>query len=257
MRQIKKTVLSVLFVGATWRELINGRFLVLSLISSSVGCLGCYRQAVVPPAASINQPSRAPVITPPPLAPPGQAEAKQTDTSPVTPVAKDDPWKPGAAARDWRYIVLHHTASDRGDVESIHAAHLKNKDKNGKAWLGIGYHFVIGNGNGMQDGEIQPTFRWRQQIQGAHAGVAEYNQLGVGIVLVGNFQNAPPTDAQIAAAKRLVRALAREYEIEPSQIVGHTDVKATECPGAHFPLSEIRDSVVAMWLGRQQADARP
>jgi N-acetyl-anhydromuramyl-L-alanine amidase AmpD len=134
---------------------------------------------------------------------------------------------------------------------------LKNKDKNGKPWLGIGYHFVIGNGKGMPDGEIEQTFRWRQQIQGAHAGVADYNQLGVGVVLVGNFQNEPPTDAQVVSAKRLIRVLAREYDIDTNQIVGHGDVKATECPGAHFPLSEIRDSVAAMLMEDKMAVGRP
>ena len=65
-----------------------------------------------------------------------------------------------ADLRDWDYIVLHHTASESGSVASIHEEHLRRKDKNGNAWLGIGYHFVIGNGSGMDDGEIEPTFRF-------------------------------------------------------------------------------------------------
>jgi len=184
-----------------------------------------------------------PVIEPPAIPLPQEPEV-----SPVTPITKDNPWKPETATRDWKYIVLHHTASEQGDVESIHESHLKNKDKNGKPWLGIGYHFVIGNGKGMTDGEIGPTFRWKKQMQGAHAGVADYNQLGIGIVLVGNFEDDSPTVAQLASVKKLVRALSREYEIKTAQIVGHGDVKATECPGAHFPMSEIRDSVAALEL---------
>lgn len=131
-------------------------------------------------------------------------------------------------------------------MASIHESHLKNKDKNGKPWLGIGYHFVIGNGKGMPDGEIEPTFRWKQQMQGAHAGVADYNQHGIGIVLVGNFEGEAPTAAQVTSAKRLVRILTREYEIKTSEIIGHSDVKPTECPGNHFPLIEIRDSAAAL-----------
>ncbi|MBS0204400.1 MAG: N-acetylmuramoyl-L-alanine amidase [Planctomycetes bacterium] len=215
--------------------------LVLGVLTWSVGCLGCYRQ-VVPPPASISQPQLQPPILEAPVIPAPQ----EPEVQPVTPITKDNPWKPETAARDWKYIVLHHTASDQGDVESIHESHLKNKDKNGKPWLGIGYHFVIGNGKGMNDGEIEPTFRWKQQMQGAHAGVAEYNQLGIGIVLVGNFENGPPTAAQVTSVKRLVRVLSGDYEIKTAQIVGHGDVKATECPGTHFPLSEIRDVVAAL-----------
>lgn len=222
--------------------------LLVGMLTWSAGCLGCYRQTV-PPPASISRPQpqlqpQLPVIEPPPIQLPQETEIPPV--SPVTPITKDNPWKPETATRDWKYIVLHHTASEQGDVESIHESHLKNKDKNGKPWLGIGYHFVIGNGKGMGDGEIEPTFRWKKQMQGAHAGVADYNQHGIGVVLVGNFEDSSPTVAQLASVKKLVRALSREYEIKSAQIVGHGDVKATECPGAHFPMSEIRDSVAAL-----------
>jgi N-acetyl-anhydromuramyl-L-alanine amidase AmpD len=154
-------------------------------------------------------------------------------------------FKPDVAPRDWKYIVLHHTATDSGDVQSINEAHLKNKDKNGKPWLGIGYHFVIGNGNGMGDGDVEPTFRWREQMHGAHAGVGEYNQQGIGIVLVGNFEKHSPSTSQLRAVKQLVPALAAEYGITGDRVIGHSDVKATECPGHHFPLSDVRAGVAA------------
>ena len=206
----------------------------------SVGCLGCYRPSVVPPAASIGRPLV------PPSPPPTVLTPQVPEVSPVTPITRDNPWKPDTALREWKYVVLHHTASKSGNVESIHESHLKNKDKNGNPWLGIGYHFVIGNGSGMSDGEIEPTFRWKQQMQGAHAGVADYNQHGIGIVLVGNFEDESPSQAQIKSVKRLVRVLTREYDIEPLQVIGHGDVKPTECPGTHFPLSEIRDSTAGL-----------
>ncbi|MEK6259361.1 MAG: N-acetylmuramoyl-L-alanine amidase [Planctomycetota bacterium] len=209
-------------------------------LMGSVGCLGCYRPSVVPPAVSIGRPLVP--ASPPPTVPSPQVP----EVSPVTPITRDNPWKPDAALREWKYIVLHHTASNSGDVESIHESHLKNKDKSGNPWLGIGYHFVIGNGSGMTDGAIEPTFRWKQQMQGAHAGVADYNQHGIGIVLVGNFEDGSPSQAQVASVKRLVRVLSREYDIETPQIIGHGDVKPTECPGTHFPLSEIRDSVAVL-----------
>jgi hypothetical protein len=135
--------------------------------------------------------------------------------------------------------VIHHTATSRGSVESIHETHIQRRDKDGNPWLGIGYHFVIGNGNGMSDGEIEETFRWRQQLHGAHAGSGEYNQRGIGIVLVGNFDEQRPTSAQLAAIKRLVTTLKHEYHIDSKHVIGHSDVKATACPGRYFPLAEV------------------
>ncbi|MCA9039785.1 MAG: N-acetylmuramoyl-L-alanine amidase [Planctomycetaceae bacterium] len=151
----------------------------------------------------------------------------------------ENPWKPKVEERDWKWIVIHHTATDRGSVESIHESHLKRRDKNGNPWLGIGYHFVIGNGQGMEDGDIEATFRWRQQMHGAHAGRAEENQQGIGIVLVGNFENHPPSPAQLTAVKKLVFTLKQEYGIDSDHVIGHYDIKTTACPGKQFPIAEI------------------
>jgi N-acetyl-anhydromuramyl-L-alanine amidase AmpD len=183
---------------------------------------------------------RADLGAPSPM-PPGSVPLTVAPRETIPPAIQA--WKPDAAPREWKFIVLHHTATETGDVASIHEAHLKNKDKNGNHWLGIGYHFVIGNGSGMRDGEIEPTFRWREQMHGAHAGVGDYNQQGIGIVLVGNFEKHPPSTLQLEAAKHLVSTLAAQYGIPAENVLGHGDVKATECPGAFFPLQEIRASV--------------
>jgi hypothetical protein len=150
-----------------------------------------------------------------------------------------DPWRPSVPARQWTWIVMHHTASSHGSVESINEAHLQRRDRNGNSWKGIGYHFVIGNGNGMDDGAIEPTFRWRGQLPGAHAGDDDHNQHGIGIALVGNFELAPPSAAQMAAVKRLVTVLRTRYGIEASNVLRHGDIKATACPGKYFPMGDL------------------
>ncbi len=195
---------------------------------------GCVRPAVVPPTAVQPAPQLAPVQSAVPMVPDVPRLA-----------ANDNPWRPKKTPRDWKHLVVHHTAANSGSVESIHEQHLKNKDKDGNPWLGIGYHFVIGNGHGMDDGAVEPTFRWKQQLAGAHAGVAEYNQRGIGIVLIGNFEKTAPTAAQLKSVKDLLSILAREYQIDADHVIGHGDVKATECPGRLFPMKEVRTSVTA------------
>jgi hypothetical protein len=140
----------------------------------------------------------------------------------------------------WQFIVLHHSASESGSVESIHEEHRSRKDAEGNPWLGIGYHFVIGNGHGMNDGSVQPTFRWDEQIHGAHSGSAMFNTHGIGICLIGNFENTQPTKAQLQSVRDLVQALAARHRIPRKNLMGHASVKATACPGKHFPLKEIR-----------------
>ena len=146
--------------------------------------------------------------------------------------------------RPWEFIVLHHSATTSGSVESIHRGHRSRKDSNGKSWLGIGYHFVIGNGNGMLDGEISATFRWTQQLHGAHSGSLHHNDRGIGICLIGNFEESKPTAAQCESVTRLIQFLSDQHNIPKKRIIGHYQVRATACPGRHFPLREVVEKSV-------------
>ena len=152
-------------------------------------------------------------------------------------------WLAGVPESNWQYIVLHHSATDSGSVDQIHAEHRRRRDTAGNPWLGIGYHFVIGNGNGMKDGAIESTFRWEEQLSGAHSGHAALNARGIGVCLIGNFELAPPTDAQLNSVKTLVQVLATRHQIARENIVGHASVKATACPGKYFPLKELRQVI--------------
>ncbi len=152
-------------------------------------------------------------------------------------------WIPEAAERDWQFIVLHHTATTSGSVESIHQEHGRRKDRYGNNWLGIGYHFVIGNGSGMADGEISSTFRWKGQIHGAHSGSTTHNDIGIGVCLIGNFEDKPPSEIQVAAVTRLLVDLSRRYDIHESRIIPHSSVRPTACPGSKFPLQDVLQRV--------------
>lgn len=133
--------------------------------------------------------------------------------------------------RDWRYIVIHHSASPTGSADSFHRAHLD------RGWDGLGYDFVIGNGRGSGDGEIEVGYRWVQQKVGAHAGNDLMNQHGIGVCLVGDFTESPPTRSQMAALQRLCDFLADYCDIPDQNLRLHRDVRQTKCPGPLFPTS--------------------
>jgi hypothetical protein len=113
-------------------------------------------------------------------------------------------------------------------------------------WDGIGYDFVIGNGTDSGDGEVEVTFRWRRQIPGAHCGGTPGNWAnadGIGICLVGNFDQTVPTSRQMASLLKLVRFLQRRYGISSSRIYGHNSTPGahvTHCPGTRFPMSRLK-----------------
>lgn len=146
---------------------------------------------------------------------------------------------PDVASRAWKYVVLHHSATAGGSAQSFDTFHRQQRGWQG----GLGYHFVIGNGIEQGDGTVVAGPRWYEQTAGAHANSAEYNDYGIGICLVGNFDEKPPTPAQVSAARALIVRLCRQYGIGPQNVVGHNDIRrggATACPGKLFPLDELR-----------------
>ena len=134
-------------------------------------------------------------------------------------------------------IVIHHVGGTDHEVSAaeIHRWHLHN------GWAGIGYHYVI-----HKDGSIERG-RPRDAV-GAHC--YGENDHTIGINLVGNFQVAVPTGAQLDAAAALVAQLCQIYRIRPGagSIVGHRDLNSTECPGQNLydQLPDLREAAASM-----------
>jgi len=142
----------------------------------------------------------------------------------------------------WDGIVIHHLGEPAGDAEYIHRLHTSY------GYQGLGYHFVIGNGNGMDDGVIHVGYRWNEQLPGAHVmGPAgrEHNQRSIGLCLVGNGDRRQFTDRQIRQLVLLVRTLQRELEIPASKVYLHRDLAAgTTSPGRMFPAAQLREQLL-------------
>ncbi|MCM8831708.1 MAG: N-acetylmuramoyl-L-alanine amidase [Candidatus Omnitrophica bacterium] len=132
----------------------------------------------------------------------------------------------------WKYIIIHHSATDEGsslDFDRYHQA---------KGWEEIGYHFVIDNGSkGKSDGLIEVSPRWIKQKNGSHCKASNMNEKAIGICLVGNFNKEYVSTKQLESLIYLVNLLRRYYQIPITKIIGHGQVKGakTDCPGKNFP----------------------
>lgn len=149
-------------------------------------------------------------------------------------------YKEEGTAHRWQYIVIHHSATESGNAEEFDRYHRLKR-----GWDELAYHFVIGNGRGAGDGEIQIGSRWRKAKHGAHAGNKKMNDISIGICLVGNFEKSYPTKKQMESLIKLLRRLMEEYDIPASHIIGHNEVnmgkgKSTLCPGKNLNIEEIR-----------------
>ena len=116
-----------------------------------------------------------------------------------------------------------------------------------KGWDELGYHFVVGNGTDTKDGQVEVGPRWARQKWGAHAKTSDnrFNRYGIGICLVGNFDNERPTKAQLQSLSRLVAHLMKAYNVPADRIIGHGDTKAPECPGRNVHIADIRQMATA------------
>lgn len=149
-------------------------------------------------------------------------------------------WAPSVKSNPWKCIVIHHSATDFGGARRFDKGHKE------KGWDDLGYHFVIGNGSDTRDGIVEVGPRWREQRHGAHCRSPEdyYNEHGIGICLVGNFDEDRPSAAQVQNLTKLVRFLCRRYDIPPSKVYTHGGVThQTRCPGKHFDLKSLRKSI--------------
>ena len=152
----------------------------------------------------------------------------------------------GVAARRWSFVVVHHSGTAGGSARAFEAYHRGVR----RMARGMAYHFVIGNGRGLGDGEVEAGRRWSLQLPGAHVASAlrdgntgvPLDDVAVGICLVGNNEVAPPTPRQVRALHALVRSLRRAHRIAAERVVGHNEVPGTHtaCPGRHTDMPSLR-----------------
>jgi len=133
----------------------------------------------------------------------------------------------------WKYIIIHHTASDIGDAGSIDQYHRS------RGYHSLGYHFLVGNGskNKQRVGLIEPGPRWYHQQDGAHCKADNMNMKAIGLSIVGNYSKTYVLEEQISSLAFLTKKLMNYYSIPKSRVLPHRGVSgaSTECPGNLFP----------------------
>jgi len=164
-------------------------------------------------------------------------------------------WIPPVPPRPWKWIIIHHTATSFGNAAIVTRWHLA------RGFDEMGYHFLIGNGTDSGDGQVEVGTRWPKQKWGAHTKSPDnrFNDYGIGICLVGNFDITYPTARQMRSLDMLVAYLMHTYHIPPQNVLGHGDVKRTDCPGKHMNVALVREAAMQILAqaGDHQFDNEP
>jgi N-acetyl-anhydromuramyl-L-alanine amidase AmpD len=148
----------------------------------------------------------------------------------------------------WKYIVIHHSAGRFGNIPFLQHVHRERQSKD--PIDAIPYHYVIGNGYGMKIGEVASDWRQRYDIWGAHVSNRnrDWNLRGIGICLIGNFEDHSVPERQYTALVRLTTTLMQKYAIPPGHVNGHGLIEGeqTKCPGKHFPFERFRKDIATV-----------
>ena len=147
--------------------------------------------------------------------------------------------------RRWRYIVVHHSAGNFGTIEFLQEVHRERQ--RGDPLDAIPYHYVIGNGNGLGMGEVASDWRSDLHLWGTHVSENSpaHNLFGIGICLIGNFEEHDVPDEQFDALVVLTRNLMDRYGIDVNEVTGHglIDDESTACPGSRFPMEKLKRAI--------------
>ena len=134
----------------------------------------------------------------------------------------------------WRYIVIHHTGSDIGNLEFYRKIHSER-------WGDIAYHIIINNGtDNTAVGQIEYSQRWINRQNHYSTKKTYLNYFGIAIALVGDFESHPLPPIQKQVFIRFLKNLMQEYNIPPERVIGHREIQNTKCPGKNISMVKIR-----------------
>ena len=146
------------------------------------------------------------------------------------------------------YIIIHHSLTQDSGTVSWGAIRKHHTDPAGPyRFQSIGYHWGLELVGDYYEILVGRTM----EEEGAHCQEAGMNRRGVGVCCVGNFDLAPPSEAQLMALARLVTWLMTELNIPQDKVIGHRDAglmtgfdwrvgQYKTCPGRTFDLEAFR-----------------
>lgn len=177
-----------------------------------------------------------------------RAGASDCDKPAVVPVSV---WRKGLAPpkepptpNKVQFVIVHHSATSNtatNYLDEVRNIYLQHTTVNG--WNDVGYNFLLGRDGVLYEGRDGQGVLDGDNVLGAH--FCSTNTGTMGICMLGNYNDAQPSDTALAAVNQLIGWKLRKEGLEPvgqalhassakvlNRISGHRDgVCATECPG--------------------------
>jgi hypothetical protein len=112
----------------------------------------------------------------------------------------------------WECVEVYYSGTKAGNVEQIASlSGLPSSDD-------INCHFVICNGLGGSDGEIQTTEKWQNQWSVIPDHTWYGSSRTIRVCLVADGKSVRPSDFQIKRTESIVEALSAKFSVPPTKI---------------------------------------
>jgi hypothetical protein len=142
------------------------------------------------------------------------------------------------------HIVVHHSLTKDSGTVSWPAIRRYHVDV--QKWSDIGYHLGIEWVKQATDpeGHLEALLGRPLDAKAAAAYQDQMNTRGVHVLFVGNFDDAPPSNAMLKFGAEHTAWICRVLAIPAENIIPHSQVAPYKtCPGASFPMDAFRSSV--------------
>ena len=112
----------------------------------------------------------------------------------------------------WECVEVFYSGTKAGNIEQLASlSGLASSDD-------INFHFIICNGLGANDGQIQTTEKWQNQW----SVIPDHTWFGssrtIRVCIVADGKSSRPTDSQIKRTESLVDALSHKFSVQPAKI---------------------------------------
>ena len=129
------------------------------------------------------------------------------------------------AATEVKHIIIHHSAGDNYSsnytdiVRNIYIFHTKPISDGGRGYDDLGYNFLIAQDGTIFQGRDDQGIVVKDNIQGAHMCAKNRNTMG--ICLLGNYMEVPPTTAMINSLNDLIAWKMFKENLDPLSYLWH------------------------------------
>ena len=153
-------------------------------------------------------------------------------------------------------LILHYTGMENGVTAKARLCDPAAE---------VSAHWLV-HEDGMADRLVDEDKRAWHAGRGSWNGITDVNSASIGIEIVNGGHNVPLADgslppypdAQILAVIKLAKDIIERHDIQPRNIVGHSDIapERKEDPGEHFPWQGLAAAGVGIWPGDLPEDDR-